>query len=202
MAAKEIGIDLPSLPTKEKLLRDAQPHRRKWGPRPAEVMPQAVGAHDESVWDYPRPPEIRDAPAPARVIFDGKVAAASSQALRVVETAGAPVYYFPPTDVDENLLRATQTISVCEWKGAAVHYDLVSGTRCAEQAAFVYHDPLDDLGCGFFKIAGWYGFYPARVDACYVGDEKVTPQPGAVYAGWVTKNIKGPIKGEPGTQHW
>ncbi|MEP3603264.1 MAG: hypothetical protein ABJN26_25305 [Stappiaceae bacterium] len=34
------------------------------------------------------------------------------------------------------------------------------------------------------------------------GDEHVTPQPGGVYAGWITRAIKGPIKGAPGTEGW
>lgn len=193
---------MSELPDKETLLLEGKPHREKWGPRPAGVTPEPVGPGEESVWDYPRPPEIRPAPGPARVIFDGKVIAQSDGALRVVETAGAPVYYFLPADVDEGMLCPTDTISVCEWKGAARHYDLVSRDKQSQEAVFAYPDPLDDLGQGYSRIAGWYGFYPARVDACYVGDEKVRPQPGDIYAGWITDNIKGPVKGGPDTQHW
>ncbi|MEM8770279.1 MAG: DUF427 domain-containing protein [Pseudomonadota bacterium] len=179
-----------------------KPHRDKWGPLPADVTPEPAGPDEESVWDYPRPPAVRDAPAPARVVFDGREIAASRRALRIVETAGAPVYYFPPENVDVSVLRETNDISVCEWKGAAAYFDLVSGKKVSKHAAFAYPDPLDDLGEGYARIAGWYGFYPARVDACYVGDEKVHPQSGNVYAGWVTSKIKGPIKGAPGTGHW
>ncbi len=193
---------MPTLPDKNQLLRDVVPYRGKWGPRPADVTPEPAEPGEESVWDYPRPPEVRPALAPARVVFDGRDLASSTRALRVVETAGAPVYYFPPEDVDETMLEAGADISVCEWKGAAVYYHAVSGDKRSENAAFAYPDPLDDLGCGFSRIAGWYGFYPGRVDACSVGDEAVSPQPGAIYAGWVTSSIKGPIKGAPGTGHW
>ena len=192
----------PDLPDKKALLRRVAAHRDKWGPRPADVAPEPAGPGEESVWDYPRPPEVRAAPAFARVVFAGKDIAASERALRIVETAGAPVYYFPPTDVDETVLKATDEISICEWKGAAVYYDIVANDRRVKNAAFAYPDPLDDLGQGYARIAGWCGFYPGRVDACYVGDEKVDPQPGEVYAGWVTSRIKGPIKGAPGTGHW
>jgi hypothetical protein len=41
-------------------------------------------------------------------------------------------------------------------------------------------------------------FYAQKMDACYVDDERVTPQPGKYYGGWVTKNITGPFKGEEG----
>ena len=41
-----------------------------------------------------------------------------------------------------------------------------------------------------------------RPFVCNVGDLPVTPQPGDFYAGWITPNLTGPFKGEPGTMHW
>ena len=32
--------------------------------------------------------------------------------------------------------------------------------------------------------------------------ERVRPQPGRFYGGWLTDDIAGPVKGEPGTGHW
>ncbi|MEL7486625.1 MAG: DUF427 domain-containing protein [Pseudomonadota bacterium] len=184
-----------------KLAKALAEARAKWtrGDKPAR---EAVGPGEESVWDYPRPPEIRPAPARARVDFAGEIIADSKDAVRIVETAGAPVYYFPPSDVRVEFLRETAGRSFCEWKGEAIYYDVVIGDRRAPDAAFAYPKPLDDLRRGFDRIAGWFGFYPARVDGCFLGDERVTPQPGGFYAGWVTQNIKGPIKGAPGTHHW
>jgi hypothetical protein len=40
------------------------------------------------------------------------------------------------------------------------------------------------------------------MDACYVNDELVVPQPGDFYGGWITSDIVGPFKGEPGTRWW
>jgi hypothetical protein len=40
------------------------------------------------------------------------------------------------------------------------------------------------------------------MDACFVDDEMVTPQPGGFYGGWITAGIAGPFKGEPGTRGW
>ena len=191
-----------NLPSRDKLLKQVAPHREKWGPRPADVTPEPLGPGDESVWDYPRPPEIRPAGARIRVIFNKRTIAASDDAVKVVETAGAPVYYLPPFDVDMSYLSETKDISVCEWKGAAIYYDLHVGVRASPRAAFAYPDPLDDLGQGFSRIAGWIGFYPGRVDGAFVGDERAAPQEGDIYAGWVTSNIKGPIKGAPGTAGW
>ena len=45
-------------------------------------------------------------------------------------------------------------------------------------------------------------FYPARVDACFVGDEQVSAAEGSFYGGWITSRVVGPFKGAPGTLHW
>lgn len=193
---------MTDLPDKAALFKRATQARSQWGPRPGDVEPEPAGPGEESVWDYPRPPQIRPAPAPARVEFAGAVIAASDRAARVVETAGAPVYYFPPSDVSTSHLQRGGPVTVCEWKGAAVHYDIVVEGRRARAAAFAYLDPFDEPPCDFSAIAGWFGFYPARIDAAYVGDERVRPQPGGLYAGWVTDAVKGPIKGAAGTGHW
>ena len=38
--------------------------------------------------------------------------------------------------------------------------------------------------------------------ACFVDDEKVTPQEGPFYGGWITSDLVGPFKGGPGTMGW
>jgi len=40
------------------------------------------------------------------------------------------------------------------------------------------------------------------VDAAYLGEEKVAPQAGGFYGGWITSAVVGPFKGEPGTLGW
>ena len=47
-----------------------------------------------------------------------------------------------------------------------------------------------------------FAFFAGRVDACYVGEARVTPQPGDFYGGWITPDLVGPFKGEPGTEGW
>lgn len=158
----------------------------------------APGPAQESVWDYPRPPQLERAARPVRVELGERVVARSTRAWRVCETAGAPVYYVPMDDVEAACLEPSATRSFCEWKGEARYYDLVAGGRRARDAAFRYPEPEP----AFAPLADALGFYPGRVDACYLGDERVRPQPGGFYAGWVTAEIKGPMKGEPGTEGW
>lgn len=165
-------------------------------PRPDRIPP---GPGQESAWDYPRPPRVETVPDRVRVVVDGVEIASSIAALRVVETAGAPVYYLPPADVRTNLLVASRHTSVCEWKGVATYRTIVMpGGRVVPNAAWSYEDALP----GFAAIAGYVAFYAWAVDEAWVGDERATPQPGHFYGGWVTSRVVGPFKGEPGSFGW
>ena len=42
---------------------------------------------------------------------------------------------------------------------------------------------------------------PARVE-CLVNGERVRPQPGGFYGGWITSELVGPFKGESGSSDW
>jgi uncharacterized Fe-S cluster-containing radical SAM superfamily protein len=45
-------------------------------------------------------------------------------------------------------------------------------------------------------------FYPSRVDRALVDGEQVRAQAGDFYGGWITADVVGPFKGEPGTRGW
>lgn len=188
-----------TLPSHAELLAMVGPARAKWAHAPKPPR-EPVGPGEESVWDYPRPPLVRPGGERLRVEHRGMLVAETRAPIWVCETAGAPVPYFAPDSVRAELLPADH-VTLCEWKGAAVHHDLVLGGERLASVAYCYPDPLDDLGRGFAAIAGWFAFYPAALE-CFVGEERVRPQPGGYYGGWVTARIKGPIKGGPGTGGW
>ncbi|MEO5964531.1 MAG: DUF427 domain-containing protein [Candidatus Limnocylindrales bacterium] len=165
---------------------------------PGGVAPVLPGPGEESVWDYPRPPRVEAVPERIRVLVGGIVVADSSRALRVLETAGAPVYYVPREDVIEAAVLPSGGRSQCEWKGAASYWAIDAGGRRIEDAAWSYEHPQP----GFEPIRGHLAFYVSKVDEAWVGDERATPQPGGFYGGWVTSRITGPIKGEPGSGGW
>ncbi len=177
-------------------------YRGKIRGRPDASEIVVPGPGEESVWDYPRPPRVEAAPERVRVDFAGRTIADSARALRVVETAGAPVYYIPRDDVAMDCLEPAAGWSLCEWKGIARYWDLVAGDRRSEAAAWSYPDPLTDLGQGYERLRDHLAFYPGRVDTCWLDDEPVTAQPGGFYGGWVTPRIVGPIKGLPGSEGW
>ena len=158
----------------------------------------APGPGQESVWDYPRPPRVEPVRERIRVVVDGVEIADSRGAMRVLETAGAPVYYIPPRDIRMDLMRTTTYQTFCEWKGAATYYSLTSPSREIPDIAWSYPDPNP----GYEEIRDHLAFYAWKVDEAWVGDELATPQPGHFYGGWVTSRVVGPFKGGPGTAGW
>jgi uncharacterized protein (DUF427 family) len=165
---------------------------------PPGVKRVEPGPGQESVWDYPRPPRVEAVPERIRVVVGGEVLAQTNRGLRVLETAGAPVYYIPREDVRFEHLEASPRRSVCEWKGLASYVTYAHGERRIEDIAWRYEAPLP----GYEAIAGHLAFYAGRVDEAWVGDERAKPQPGGFYGGWITSRVVGPFKGEPGSFGW
>ncbi len=157
------------------------------GPRPTE-----------SVWDYPRPPRVEASERHVRVVVDGILVADTRRAFRVLETSHPPGWYIPAADVRMDLLRPTDRHTVCEYKGAASYYTISAGGRDRVDAAWTYPQPVP----GYQAIADHVAFYPGRVDEAWVDDERVMPQAGDFYGGWITSDVVGPFKGDPGTRGW
>jgi len=158
----------------------------------------APGPGQESVWDYPRPPHLEPVEAVLRVDFAGDIIAETHRGYRVLETSHPPVYYIPPVDVRLQFLKPAPGRSFCEFKGAARYWSLQVNGRHVENAAWSYPDPTRD----FMVLKDYLAFYASRVDACWVGGERVRAQDGDFYGGWITSGIVGPFKGAPGTQGW
>jgi hypothetical protein len=88
--------------------------------------------------------------------------------------------------------------SFCEWKGHARYFTLRVGDREARRVAWSYHDPSP----AFRSIRDHLAFYASPLDKCTVAGEPVHAQPGGFYGGWITADVVGPFKGEPGTEGW
>ncbi len=132
------------------------------------------------------------------VVLGGVTIADTRRGYRVLETTHPPNYYFPPDDVLAEAVERSEGTSFCEFKGRATYWTARAGGREARDAAWGYESP----SVAFAPIKDHLAFYAGRVDACYVDDELVTPQPGDFYGGWITANIEGPFKGGPGTRGW
>ena len=149
----------------------------------------------ESVWDYPRPPIGRLDHRLIEVCDGATIIAKTNKSYKVMETASPPTFYIPRDDVNWDFLVPIGGRSFCEWKGAAAYWALASNP--SEAIAWCYPRPQPR----FANIKDALAFYPGRI-ACFIDSERVKPQPGRFYGGWITSDVVGPFKGEPGTGHW
>lgn len=157
----------------------------------------APGPGQESVWDYPRPPVIVDDTRLIQVRLNDVLIAETRAARRVLETASPPTFYLPPASVQCDCLQPGTGSSVCEWKGRAAYFSVCVEQQCVPNAAWTYPEPY----AAFTAIRNYLAFYPGRL-ACYIDGERVAAQAGGFYGGWISKEIVGPFKGDPGTSGW
>ena len=173
--------------------------RGQWAWRGQVRPPFAAvpGPGQESVWDYPRPPRLALDQREVVVRLGELEVARTRRAVRVLETSHPPSYYLPWDDLAKHLLEPAPGTSFCEWKGPASYWTLVDSDRRLAGVAWSYPQPLP----GAEALAGCVAFYAGALD-CRVDDAPVQPQPGGFYGGWITPELVGPFKGEPGSQHW
>jgi uncharacterized protein (DUF427 family) len=152
----------------------------------------------ETVRDYPRPPRIEPVSRRLRIVFADQIIAETRAALRVLETHHPPTYYLPVTAFHPGVLQSAPGSSFCEWKGHSRYWSIAAGGRIAHQAAWDYPAPTP----AFAALRDHVAVYAGKMDACFVGEERVRPQPGGFYGGWITDDLVGPFKGEPGTAFW
>ena len=103
-----------------------------------------------------------------KVVFGGVTVAESSAALRVEETGHDPVYYLPEKDIRMDLMHPTGHHTRCPYKGEASYWTIEAGeagsSRRSENAVWAYPAPYDEVS----RLAGYYAFYPNRVDSITV----------------------------------
>ena len=103
-----------------------------------------------------------------RVVFGGATIADSASALRVEESGHAAVHYLPEKDVRLDLMRRTDHHTRCPYKGEASYWTIEVPTssepRRSENAVWGYPTPYDEVA----GLAGYYAFYPNRVDSITV----------------------------------
>ncbi|MFM9828543.1 MAG: DUF427 domain-containing protein [Sphingomonas sp.] len=160
--------------------------------------PEPAGPHQESVWAYPRPAIAEPSPAHIMIELHGVIIAETRASIRTLETSHPPSYYIPPADIKPGVLRRGTGSSFCEWKGAAVYWDVVLGDIVVPGVGWSYPNPSRS----FAMLRDHIAFYAGPFDRCSVDGEIVVPQPGGFYGGWITKALAGPFKGVPGSRGW
>ena len=143
----------------------------------------------ESVWDYPRPPRLEPTSRRIAITHAGRLLADTTRALRILETSHPPVYYIAQADIEmTRLVPSNRRGSFCEFKGSATYWSLVDGPS---DIAWSYPNPTPR----YAALKDHLAFYASRVDACTVDGERVEPQPGDFYGGWITSHVAGPASG-------
>jgi uncharacterized protein (DUF427 family) len=131
---------------------------------------------DEPVYTHPRDPHTRiDILASSRrvrVELDGTVVAESGQPMILFETGLPPRYYLPLTDLRMDLLRPSDRVSHCPYKGQASYYSVQTPTRLHQDVVWVYRTPLPESQ----KIAGLACFYNERVELYVNGERQDRPR--------------------------
>jgi uncharacterized protein (DUF427 family) len=150
-----------------------------------------------SVWDFPRPPRLIQDGREIVVRWGDILVARTNSAWAVCETSHPPTFYLPLADVRQELLLLAGEGSFCEWKGPALYWDLIDGERRLQQVAWSYPQPFEQAQ----PLAHCIAFYAHNLD-CTVDGVKAVAQSGGFYGGWITPDLSGPFKGEPGSSSW
>jgi uncharacterized protein (DUF427 family) len=142
----------------------------------------------ENVKDYPLPPKVEKVNKEVRIIFNEVEFARSSDVIRILQKNLLPVYYISKKDIKMQYLKKTERHTTCEYKGVADYFNIEVNGKIAENAAFYYPNPKK----GFEGIENYISFYPAKMDECYVGSEKVDSKIGLFTGEWATSEVEIP----------
>lgn len=162
------------------------------------MIPDTKQTGQESVWEYPRPAVAEACSLHLLISHRGIVLAQTCRGVRTLETSHPPSYYFPREDIAMELLQGSTRSSICEWKGKASYFHANIGGDRIEDVGWSYASPTP----AFSMLKDHIAFYAGPFDGCFVEGEKVIPQPGGFYGGWITSRVSGPFKGAPGSMLW
>jgi uncharacterized protein (DUF427 family) len=131
---------------------------------------------DEPVYTHPRDPyhrvDILASSRHVRVELDGVTVAESRQPRILFETGLPARHYLPITDVRMDLLRPSETVTHCPYKGAAGYWSVDTGQRVHTDIVWIYRTPLPESQ----KIAGLACFYDEKADVYLDGVLQARPR--------------------------
>jgi uncharacterized protein (DUF427 family) len=131
---------------------------------------------DEPVYTHPRDPytrvDILASSRRVRVDIDGVTVADSPRPHILFETGLPARYYLPMSDVRMDLLRPSDTVTHCPYKGAATYWSVDTGRGVHPDVVWGYRAPLPESQ----KIAGLVCFYNEKVDIYVDGEPQQRPR--------------------------
>ena len=149
-----------------------------WGyPEPLESAPPIAGLvafyhgamdkwleEDEEMLGHPHDPyhrvDVLESSRHVTVSINGETAAETNRPKILFETGLPPRYYIPPEDVHQDLLTASETTSVCPYKGVSSYWSAEVAGECVEDVVWGYPGPLPEAQ----KVQGHFCFYDEKAD--------------------------------------
>jgi uncharacterized protein (DUF427 family) len=98
-------------------------------------------------------------PKRVRVSIGGVVIADTNHALSLKEGSYPVVQYVPRGDANMALLRRSDRVTHCPYKGDANYFSIVEGGKIIENSIWTYETPFPAMA----EISGHLAFYPDKV---------------------------------------
>ncbi|KQX48934.1 MULTISPECIES: DUF427 domain-containing protein [unclassified Paenibacillus] len=121
--------------------------------------------------------KVETNPRWVRVRVGGETIADSKGVLTLHERGHLPVYYFPESDVRQDLLIPSSHSTHCPLKGDASYWSIQVGDRVIENAVWSYLTPIPESEA----IRGYYAFYWNKVDQWLEEEEEIFVHPRDPY---------------------
>ena len=106
-----------------------------------------------------------------KVVLNGETIAETNRAVMLLETGLPHRYYIPETDVRRDVLKPSDLVTRCPYKGEAHYYSIGAGGELFNDLAWYYRYPTPETA----KIANHICFPQGKVEM-YV-DGELEPKP-------------------------
>ena len=127
------------------------------------------------IYVHPKDPykrvDILPSTRPIEIIVDGVTVAKSPNSVHLLETLLPTRYYLPPAALDQSVLRRSDTVTKCPYKGDAEYYNVVVNGTEHKDIVWYYRLPTHESAA----IAGLACFYNEKVDIYLDGQRLERP---------------------------
>ena len=131
---------------------------------------------DEEVFVHPKDPYKRvdciQSSRRVEVIVNGETLATTDSPVLLLETGLPHRYYIPKQDVRPEVLRPSDKVTQCPYKGEAHYYSIAAGGELLADLAWYYRYPTPEST----KIANHVCFPQGKVDLYVDGDLEKKPR--------------------------
>jgi len=118
--------------------------------------------------------DITPATDHVRILVDETVIADTTRPLQVLESRHHPVWYLPLTDVNVDLLVATEHTTYCPFKGHASYWSIEAGQPQLENSVWGYQEPYEECE----PLRNHVAFYTDKVALEVNGEFQNRQEPG------------------------